>query len=214
VARLSSRQMRSSVHRDDNFSLASRGPARSLFSHGSFSYYAWLGVSAQAAGVVSTQSCSGLSLGPNAGGFRAWDPQRYGSRRATGRRLHRTRRDGADSHRPEGPGVPGADRDRHVQHRPELPAGVPAGHAAHPHVGGRRDRARRRPLPSTALRPGHTRASGHARLRSLRRCEQRFGAVRDGGVREFDRATDRAVRAHGLSWSGRTRHSTPTWPSP
>jgi alpha/beta hydrolase family protein len=23
-----------------------------------------------------------------------------------------------------------------------------------------------------------------------------------------------ALRAHGLSWSGRTRHSTPTWPSP
>lgn len=37
--------------------------------------YAWVGVSAQAAGVNST---GGSPLGPNVVGLKAWDPQRYG----------------------------------------------------------------------------------------------------------------------------------------
>lgn len=41
--------------------------------------YAWVGVSAQAAGVTSTHAGTGLSLGPNSVGLRAWDPQRYGT---------------------------------------------------------------------------------------------------------------------------------------
>jgi hypothetical protein len=41
--------------------------------------YAWVGVSAQAAGVMSTHPGGGLSLGPKAVGLRAWDPARYGS---------------------------------------------------------------------------------------------------------------------------------------
>jgi hypothetical protein len=39
--------------------------------------YAWVGVSAQAAGVMSTRPGGGLSLGPGAVGLRAWDPERY-----------------------------------------------------------------------------------------------------------------------------------------
>lgn len=41
--------------------------------------YAWVGVSAQAAGVTSTHAGTGLSLGPNSVGLRTWDPQRYGT---------------------------------------------------------------------------------------------------------------------------------------
>jgi hypothetical protein len=41
--------------------------------------YAWVGVSAQAAGIASTGGGGGLSLGPNAVGLRAWDPARYGA---------------------------------------------------------------------------------------------------------------------------------------
>jgi hypothetical protein len=40
---------------------------------------AWVGVSAQAAGVNSTGGAGGLSLGPNGVGLKAWDPERYGS---------------------------------------------------------------------------------------------------------------------------------------
>lgn len=40
--------------------------------------YAWVGVSAQAAGITSTGG-GGLNLGPGAVGLRNWDPERYGS---------------------------------------------------------------------------------------------------------------------------------------
>jgi hypothetical protein len=39
--------------------------------------YAWVGVSAQAAGVTGTGGGSGLSLGPDTTGLRSWDPPRY-----------------------------------------------------------------------------------------------------------------------------------------
>ncbi len=39
--------------------------------------YGWVGVSAQAAGVMSTRPGGGLILGPSAVGLRAWDPARY-----------------------------------------------------------------------------------------------------------------------------------------
>jgi hypothetical protein len=40
---------------------------------------AWVGVSAQAAGVNSTGPSGGLNLGPNTVGLKAWDPARYGT---------------------------------------------------------------------------------------------------------------------------------------
>jgi hypothetical protein len=39
--------------------------------------YAWVGVSAQAAGVTGTGGGAGLSLGPDTTGLRSWDPPRY-----------------------------------------------------------------------------------------------------------------------------------------
>jgi hypothetical protein len=41
--------------------------------------YAWVGVSAQAAGVTSTGPGAGLNLGPSSVGLRTWDPPRYGT---------------------------------------------------------------------------------------------------------------------------------------